>query len=94
MMGIPWSESGLDCAVGAMDNHSMNNLDDTHLYTPEMRAMLDEAIHHALTGRGDPEILKRIHDEAEKIRAEIYAQHGALDVGVPAIRELRGGDGE
>lgn len=68
------------------------NTNQTNLYSPEVRAMLEEAIHHALTGKGDPEVLKKIHEEAEKIRAEIYQKHGTLDIGVPAIRELRDGE--
>lgn len=60
---------------------------------PELPAdvglMLDEAIRYALTGEGDPAILQRIHDEAEKIKRELFEKHGLLDIGTPAIRELR-----
>jgi hypothetical protein len=56
---------------------------------PDIRVMLDEAIRHAMTGHGDPEVLQRIHTEAEKIKREIYTKHGLLDIGTPAIRELR-----
>ncbi len=55
----------------------------------DVRLMLDEAIRHALTGEGDPAILQRIHDEAEKIKREVFAKHGLLDIGTSAIRELR-----
>jgi hypothetical protein len=82
---------GLDCFVEGNENELMNT-NETNLYTPEIRAMLEEAIHHVLTGKGDPEVLRQIHEEAEKIRAEIYREHGLLDIGVPAIRELRDGD--
>jgi hypothetical protein len=51
--------------------------------------MLDEAMRHALTGEGDPSVLQRIHWEAEKIKREIFEKHGLLDIGTPAIRELR-----
>jgi hypothetical protein len=68
------------------------NIHETRLYPPEVRAMLDEAIHHALTGKGNPDVLKKIHLEAEKIRAEITKQHGLVDIGTPAIHELRDGD--
>jgi hypothetical protein len=61
--------------------------------TPELpadvRLMLDEAIRHAQTGEGDPAILRHIHDEAEKIKREAFEKHGLLDIGTPAIRELR-----
>ncbi len=37
----------------------------------------------------DPELLRRVHEEARRIRQEIFERHGVLDIGVPAIRELR-----
>jgi hypothetical protein len=37
-----------------------------------------------------PDVARRVHERAAHIRAEIYREHGLLDVGVPAIRELRG----
>lgn len=55
----------------------------------DVRLMLDEAIRHALTGEGDPAILKRVHDKAEKIKREVFEKHGLLDIGTPAIREFR-----
>ena len=59
-------------------------------FLPEVRAMLEEAIRHAMTGKGDPDMLRRIHEEAERIRSEVRRKHGVLDIGVSAIRELRG----
>ncbi len=55
----------------------------------DVRLMLDEAIRHAMTGQGDLLILQRIHDEAVKIKREVFEKHGLLDLGTPAIRELR-----
>jgi hypothetical protein len=55
----------------------------------DVRLMLDEAIRHAQTGAGNPVVLQRIHDEAEKIKREVFEKHGLLDIGTPAIRELR-----
>ena len=37
-----------------------------------------------------PDIARRVHERAERIRQEILEKHGVLDIGVPAIRELRG----
>jgi hypothetical protein len=37
-----------------------------------------------------PEVARRVQERGERIRAEVLAAHGPLDVGVPAIRELRG----
>ena len=36
-----------------------------------------------------PETLARIRREADRIREEIRQRHGILDIGVPAIRQLR-----
>jgi hypothetical protein len=53
----------------------------------ETQAVLD----HFATGKPlDPEIARRVRARGQKIREEIYQQHGILDIGVPAIRELRG----
>ncbi len=37
-----------------------------------------------------PEVVRRVHEEAQKITQAIYEKHGLLDIAVPAIRELRG----
>ena len=37
-----------------------------------------------------PEVTHRVHDEAQKISERLRDQYGILDIGVPAIRELRG----
>ncbi len=51
--------------------------------------MLDEALRHARTGKGDPKVLQRITEEADRIRKRVLKKHGVLDIGVPAIRALR-----
>jgi hypothetical protein len=38
----------------------------------------------------DPEAMLRAAGRMERKREETYRQHGLLDIGVPAIRELRG----
>ena len=54
---------------------------------PDLQAVLD----HFASGKPlDPEVAKRVRTKGQKIRAEIFKKHGVLDVGVPAIRELRG----
>jgi hypothetical protein len=54
---------------------------------PDTRAVIE----HAMTGKPlDPEAARRIHERAERATEEIYQKHGLLDIGVPAIRELRG----
>jgi hypothetical protein len=54
---------------------------------PDTRAIIE----HAMYGKPlDPEVARRIHEKAERIKQEIFQKHGVLDIGVPAIRELRG----
>jgi len=36
------------------------------------------------------EVALRVQERAEKIRQDVLAKHGILDIGVPAIREFRG----
>jgi hypothetical protein len=38
----------------------------------------------------DPEVGRRVHERAMKIRDEIHRKYGIVDVGVSIIRELRG----
>lgn len=38
----------------------------------------------------DPEVAERVRERGRKIRDEIFRRHGLVDIGVPAIRELRG----
>jgi hypothetical protein len=43
------------------------------------------------TGRPiDPELARRVRARAQRITDELRTKHGVLDIGVPAIRELRG----
>jgi hypothetical protein len=44
-----------------------------------------------MTGKPlDPDVYRRIRERGERIRQEIFERHGLVDIGVPAIRELRG----
>ena len=36
------------------------------------------------------DVARRVHERAQKIRQEVYRNHGLVDIAVPAIRELRG----
>jgi hypothetical protein len=37
-----------------------------------------------------PEVARRVHERAQNIRERVFRTHGLVDIGVPAIRELRG----
>jgi hypothetical protein len=66
------------------------DMDDTAL-PPDLEADTKAVIDSMMTGKPlDAEIAKRIRDRGDRIREEIRQKHGVLDIGVPAIRELRG----
>jgi len=57
---------------------------------PELEADTQIIIEHLMTGKPlDPEVARRIRERGDRIREQILAEHGVLDIGVPAIRELR-----
>ncbi len=72
----------------------MSSLLDTSsgdLFPPDVAADNQAVIDHVMTGRPlDAEILRRVQQRAEQIRQRIFREHGLVDIGVPAIRELRG----
>ena len=43
-----------------------------------------------MSGHRDPEAMRRAAERMDRMREETYREHGLLDIGVPAIRELRG----
>jgi hypothetical protein len=58
---------------------------------PDVLADAQAVIEHVMSGKPlDPEVARRVHERAAKITDEIRRKHGVLDIGVPAIRELRG----
>jgi hypothetical protein len=58
---------------------------------PSVEADEQAVIDSFVTGTPlDPEVAKRVHERAQAIRAQTFEKHGLLDIGVPAIRELRG----
>jgi hypothetical protein len=75
---------------------TMNHQDEETETTipPEVMADLEYAVQLVLTGKKDPEFSARVRAESEKIREEIFREHGLLDIGVPAIRALRDGEEE
>jgi hypothetical protein len=58
--------------------------------TPELETEFQEAVRRAMSGERDPEAMRRAAERMDRMREETYRQHGLLDIGVPAIRELRG----
>lgn len=58
---------------------------------PELLAEVEEAADRAARGVRDPEIMRRACESMDRLREEIRRRHGVLDIGVPALRELRDG---
>ena len=55
-------------------------------------AEMEVAARLAMTNVRDPEAMRRACEEMDRISEEIRRKHGVLDIGVPAIRELRDGE--
>src|SRR5437867_789865 len=56
----------------------------------DLQADTEAVMEHITRGTPlDPEVRRRVRQRAERIRDEVYRQHGLLDIGVPAIRALR-----
>ncbi len=56
----------------------------------EIETDLQAVLDRAMTGRPlAPEVERRVQERAEKIRQEVLAKHGVLNVAVDLIREGR-----
>ncbi len=65
---------------------------ESHEIPADLLAEMEEVAGLAMSGGiKDPELLRRIRERAESIREEVFREHGLLDIGTPAIRELRDG---
>ena len=67
----------------------MNTTETTTGIPPEVMAELQEAVDRAAQGIRDPEAMRKACERMDRLPEEIRRQHGVLDIGVPAIRELR-----
>jgi hypothetical protein len=56
---------------------------------PELAADTQAILEHLAGKPLDPEVARRVRERGERIREEVFRKHGLLDIGVPAIRELR-----
>jgi hypothetical protein len=61
-------------------------------FSPELLEEFEQAVARAMSGKRDPEAMKRAHARMDAIREEIRRVHGELNIAVPAIRELRDND--
>jgi hypothetical protein len=56
---------------------------------PDLMAQIQAAADRAATGVRDPQAMRQASKDMDRIREDIRRQHGVLDIGGPAIRELR-----
>lgn len=68
------------------------NATEPDLPPPELMAQLQEAAERAARGERDPERFRLACESMDRIREEIRKEFGEVDIGVPAIRELRDGE--
>jgi hypothetical protein len=57
---------------------------------PVLMAELQLAADNTAQGIRDPEEMRKAFERMDQLREKIRTKHGVLDIGVPAIRELRG----
>jgi hypothetical protein len=56
----------------------------------DLAADTQTVIDMLMTGKPlDPEVASRIRERGDRIRERILSEHGLLNIGVPAIRDLR-----
>jgi hypothetical protein len=58
----------------------------------EIMVELQAAAERAAKGFRDPETMLRACERMDRLREQIRRKHGVLDIGIPAIRELRDGE--
>jgi hypothetical protein len=80
----------IDIAVNSRENASMT-ANDSPPIPADILADAQAVADSLVTGRPlDAETRRRIHERAKQITEELRQKYGELDIGVPAIRELRG----
>jgi len=68
----------------------MNTTEITTDLPPDLQADTEALLAHLTTGQPlDPEVARRIRERGDRIREEVFQKYGLLNIGVPAIRELR-----
>ena len=60
-----------------------------NLIPAELMAELQQAANNLANGVRDPDEARKACERMDRLGEEIRRRHGVLDIGVPAIRELR-----
>jgi hypothetical protein len=75
-----------------IENPNMAKSNSNSIIPSEIMSELQAAADRAAKGIRDAETMSRACERMDKLREEIREKHGTLDIGVPAIRELRDGE--
>lgn len=70
----------------------MATVEATNLLPAQIMAELQAAADRAVKGLRDPQIQAKACARMDQLREQIRREHGILDIGVAAIRELRDGE--
>ena len=65
------------------------NTERKSLIPADLLAEMQAAAERAAKGIRDPERMRQSCERMDRIREDIRRQHGVLNIGVPALRELR-----
>jgi hypothetical protein len=72
------------------DSATVDQKAETLGIAPDLAADDEAIIEHLTAGTPiDPDVPRRVRERAERITEEVRQKHGVLDIGVPAIREVR-----
>ena len=82
---IEYGKFSVDFSATQAHNQGM----ETNDIPPEILAQMDVAALKAMSPDRDPEAMKNACERMDRMREDIKKKHGILDIGVPAIRELR-----
>ena len=67
----------------------MSTTIEPELIPPEIMAELEEAARRAAAGIRDPDAMRQACERMDRLSEDVRRKHGVLDIGLPAIRELR-----
>jgi hypothetical protein len=82
---IEYGKFSVDFSATLAHNQGM----ETNDIPPEILAQMHVAALKAMSPDRDPEAMKNACERMDRMREDIKKKHGILDIGVPAIRELR-----
>lgn len=62
---------------------------ESNVIPPEVLAELEEAVRYAMSGKRDPEVMRRACERMDRMREELRQTHGEMNIAVELIREAR-----